>query len=744
MIRAALAGILALGAACAGAQVATAAAPAEDSDPLLVHIDTISPVLPRSGDVEITGTVTNVSDDTFTRINLHAFSSQAPILDTANLAASAGVDPAIYVGPRVTTPGTFDTVDVLDPGETARFSDSVPVELLEIPEGEGVYWIGIHAIGDGATPRDDVADGRARTFIPARPEGGRTQEAAVILPVRHRIWYDGDGRVSGTERWARRLEEGGSLDGILDMADSAGATPYSWLVDPAVLDALDRLAAGNPPRTLAPDPDLPAPEPTDPESPTDGATTATPEAPTTPEAGASPETLNPTPPESTEAPSEADSELAVAAQLWLTRFTELVGTEQVLVLPFGDIDVSAAVRHGGDAYELALTRAAEVMGSRGLSARFAVAPSSDVLTPEAIARTPDSAVILLGDNAFALPPETSGSVVEMLGRKIVVTSTGAEAGGPGPTAASDPLALRQRLLSEAALRQANDDRAPVVVTLPTVWRGEDASSFFTDLEQPWMEVVDVADVAAGTATDALSSDLAYTDEDLTEELDEANFTAAARAMDTATLTETVLTLPTTIESQVRDEVLVTLSEQHRAAPRLARRAADGVDAALRDELAKVTIEAPTSVTLSSDSGKLGTTLVNGLDQPVTVQVAATTDGDLTLDGDSVRELGPQSRSVVRFEASTDQPGTHRVRLSVTTVDGVPLGATAELPIRAARVSALIWVAMVGGALVLFGMIGYRLPGQIRARRRELADKERSDAAAPSSSDPDPGPLPGHA
>ena len=191
----------------------------------------------------------------------------------------------------------------------------------------------------------------------------------------------------------------------------------------------------------------------------------------------------------------------------------------------------------------------------------------------------------------------------------------------------------------------------------------------------------------------------------------------------------MLTLQTTIEAQVRDEVLVTLSEQHRGAPRLALLAAGRVEGALRDELAKVTIEAPTSVTLSSDSGKLGTTLVNGLDQPVTVQVAATTDGQLSLSGDTVRQLGPRARSVVRFEATTTHPGLHRVRLSVTTIDGVPLGSTDQLPIRAARVSALIWVAMAAGALVLFGMIGYRLPGQIRARRRELAATERADAEA---------------
>ena len=77
--RAALAGLLTAGIACVGlvapAEAAPSAPPAKDDDPLLVHIDTISPVLPTSGDVEIGGTVTNVSDETFTRVNLHAFSS---------------------------------------------------------------------------------------------------------------------------------------------------------------------------------------------------------------------------------------------------------------------------------------------------------------------------------------------------------------------------------------------------------------------------------------------------------------------------------------------------------------------------------------------------------------------------------------------------------------------------------------------------------------------------------------------
>ena len=721
VFRAALAGLLTLGFACGAAFAPATAVPAEESDPLLVHIDSISPALPRSGEVEISGTVTNTSEDTFTRVNLHAFSSQTPILDTISLAASAAIDPTEYVGARVTVPGTFDTVDVLVPGETAPFSDSVPVELLGVPDQDGVYWIGIHALGDSSVPRDEVADGRARTFIPARPSSNRSQEAAVILSVRNRVWFGADGRVGGTERWARRLAEGGSLDGALDMAESAGSTPYSWLVDPAVLLAVARLSAGNAPRSIAPDPLVPGQEPTPTETPTDGETDPDPA-----------ETLTPTAPEATDAPSDEDAALAAAASAWLARFTQLVGIDPVLTLPYGDLDVSAAVRNDPTRYDEALARSSEVMAALGLPSRLAVAPGNDVLSPEAISATPPGTTILLGDNAFAIPPSSPSSVVRFLGHEVLVTSTGAEAGGPGPTAANDPLALRQRLLSEAALRLANQDKAPLVVTLPTVWRGEDAASFFADLDQPWLDIVPVTSVAERSAKGVSADNLAYTEADLAAELEPASFTAATRASDAAALLEDVLTLETTLEQQVRDEVLVTLSEQHRGRPALAQQAADRIDDALRDELGKIQIEAPTAVTLSSDSGPWSATLVNGLDQPVSVRVEATADGEMTLtDDDEVRELGPHARSVLRYEASTDQPGVHNVRLAVTSVDGVPLGSADELPIRAARVSALIWIAMAAGALVLFGMIGYRLPGQIRRRRAELSAAHHPEVEPPS-------------
>jgi hypothetical protein len=721
VFRAALAGLLALGSTIGLALAPVAAAPAEVTDPLVVHIDTISPVLPRSGDVEISGTVTNVSDDTFTRINLHAFSSQTPILTASSLVDSAASDPTLSVGQRVTVPGTFDTVDELAPGESAPFSDSVPVELLGIPDEAGVYWIGIHALGDSSVPRDEFADGRARTFIPTRPEGKAVQEASVLIPVRSPVWYDAEGRIGGVERWSRRLGEGGSLDGVLDLAESAGAAPYTWLVDPAVLLAVTRLAAGNPPRSIAPDTSVPGQEPTPTETPTDGTSET-------------PETLTPALPEGEAAPSDDEAALAATATAWLGRFRTLVGSSTVLALPFGDLDVSAAVRQDIERLTQALDRSAQVMTEMTLTAQLAIAPTDDVLSPEAIAATPDSTLILLGDNAFTFPPDSPSSLVRLLGHKVVVTSTGAESGGPGPTPATDPLALRQRLLSEAALRLLGGNTSPLVVSLPSAWRGDDAAAFFDDLEQPWLDVVPLPTVATRSASGVPARSLSYTDADVEAELDGANFSAATRAAETATVFEDALTLQTALEKQVADEVLVTLSEQHRDRPRLASSAAGRINDALRAEMAKVQIEAPTAVTLSSDSGPLGATLVNGLGQPVTVKVRATTDGDLTLTGDEVRKLGPRARSVVRFEATTSKPGVHNVRLAVTTVDGLPLGSSDQLPIRAAQVSTLIWILMAAGGLVLFGMIGYRLPGQIRARRRELAARERGDGTGPDDDD----------
>ena len=682
---------------------AVAAAPRADVDPLLVRITGLSPAqLPSRGPITIRGTVTNQSVEPWTRVNLLAFRSVAPITDATSLAASAAIDPAEYVGDRITTPGTFDTVDVLDPGQTSEFEIRVPRAQLEIGESPGVYWIGVHALGDSSVPRDEVADGRARTFVPLVARTREQIDAAIVVPVRATVWHTADGRVDRMGQWTRALSDGGRLDSILDVADVSGSAPLTWLVDPAVPAAVAQLAAGNPPRTLAPDPN--APEET---AGAEGAG-ATP----TDQPYSAPTPVAPTGDPAAELSAEEQA-AATAATAWLARFRTALASESVLSLPYGDLDVSAAIRQDPSFYDRAMSRGAEVMAGLGVPASPAVAPRDGILSPAALEATTPQSTVLLGDTSFALPPATASSMVRLLGHKVVVTSSGAASGGPAPTAADDPLALRQRLLSEAALRLSSGSTAPVVMMLPADWHPDDPAALFEGLDVPWLRPVSVDAVAARSAESLTATDLAYTDEDLDAELDATAFSAAQGLLAAGDLMAGVLTRQTTLQGQLRDEALTTLSSAHREQPSRAVESAASAAEYLRDQLGSIRVEAPPSVTLSSETGSLGATVVNELDQAVTVQVQARSDGSLELQEQDAIRLAPESRTRILLKITARRLGIHDVRLVVTDKDGNPLGSADELPVRAAQVSELIWYAIAAGGAVLFGAIAVRVVRRVR-------------------------------
>ncbi len=689
---------------------AAAGAPARaDSEPLIVHIDSLSPAALTDNDrpVRITGTVTNQSAEPWTGVNLYAFRSTTPIIDSTSLAASAAIDPEQYVGDRVVEPGSFDTVDLLQPGQTAGFSIRVPREQLGIVE-PGAYWIGVHAIGDSSVPRDEFADGRARTFIPFVEDTRETAEAAVVLPVRDQVRHTAAGRVSGVRRWSASLGDGGRLESVLDAGESAAGAPFTWLVDPAVLATVARLAAGNPRRSLAPDP---AAVPEDDEGAEDSSDP--------PEAVV----LGPGAPLGPPAPPEqqltADKEaVAAVAQAWLDRFLALTAGRTVLSLPYGDLDVSAAATHGPDVHTDAVARGSEVMDALGVAHTPALAPPDGIISPDALRAAAPEGTVLLGGTSFAVPPDAPDSMVRVLDHDVVVSSSGAADGGPAPTSADDPLALRQRLLSEAALGLNAGSTAPVVLVLPDDWYPQDPADLFSAFDVPWLEGVTVPEITSRDAVPVDAADLSYTEEDAEEELGVASFSSARALREQAAVMSGVLTSPNLVRQQATDEALATLSVQQRpraaAAATSARRAANH----LEDQLAGIDVVAPSSVTLSSADGTLGATVVNGLDQPVTVMVRAQSDGSLEVADSDVLRLAPGARSRLLLDVAASRLGIHRVRLVVTDQDGTPLGGSASLPVRAAQVSAIIWYILVFGAALLFGTIVVRVVRQVRRRRAE--------------------------
>jgi hypothetical protein len=676
-------------------QARTVAARAVEEDPLAVTIRQITPsTLPTRGPIVVTGSVTNRSQEVWTSINLHAFVGSTPMTTSEELAEAVETDPAEYVGDRITTTGTFGQVTELAPGQSSSFSIQVPRAEIAA-RAPGVYWFGVHAIGDSTTPRDSVADGRARTFIPLVPRSAEPVPTALVIPLRRQLVHEGDGSIADVEGWAEDLSPGGALDSLLAFGVSAGSRPVSWLVDPAVPDAVRSLVAGNPPRSLE--------DTIGPEEPGGEEGEQSPSASPTQEPAAGEEGGG-------EQPAPPTNPATEPGAAWLSRLPNALGGDDVLALPYGDVDVSAAAERDADAYLRARQRTGSTLEPWGIATRPAVASPGGYLDPAAIPTVRKGTTMLVSDRMF---PDGAPPVARVEGRRLTPTSWSTEQGGPLPGDRHAALAMRQRILAEAAVRSLDPEPSPLVVVLPYDWHPDSTLGFFDGLDVDWVDLTSVSDLPRKPAVEIAAEEIEYPLTQVRRELDAANFASAAALAGLGETLQNVLTRNDTVAAAVGDESLTTLSYASRADPNAARADADHSRAWISTRLASITVDAPRAVTLASNSGRFAATVTNRLDHPVTVTVQALSDEPMTIDAPETIDVAADSSTSVLLEAATDQLGVHNVELLVTDQEGTPLGSTDELPIRSVQVSQVIWVIMGTGVALLFGAIAVRLFRRIR-------------------------------
>ena len=305
-----------------------------------------------------------------------------------------------------------------------------------------------------------------------------------------------------------------------------------------------------------------------------------------------------------------------------------------------------------------------------------------MLSPEALSATPADTTVLLGDNAFASPPEAPE-----LGRAdCSATRSSSPAPAPSPAVPAPPrpttrsrcasgCSARRRSASRPATRRPWSSPCPAGGSPPTPPRSSpgSASRGSTSSASPTSP--------SGPAIGLPASSLAYTETDAAGELDVANFTRRDRrhrhrhpARGGADLSRPRSRPRCATRCWSRSPSSTAASPGWRPRPRT--RVAD----ALRADLGRIQIEAPTAVTLSSDSGPVGATLVNGLDQPVTVRVEA----DDRRRADAERRRRARARAAARAARCASRPrppspASTTCASSVTTVDGAPLGSFDELP-----------------------------------------------------------------
>lgn len=709
------------GTAPASAAPRPAAAPDDTYDaPLAITIDALSPgVLPRSGPLTISGEITNTDLETWTGIALYPVFSSGPdcarygcppaIKTSAGLSDAAASDPTSLVGTRDTNV-RYD-VERLEPGQTLSYTLTIPQAELRARFGDpetGVYWLGVHALGSSATSGNDGnAVGRARTFLPAvRSPNAASVKTAIVLPLRARVAHEADGSLDRTSEWEQALRFDGDLGGPLSFGAAAGGiAPVTWLLDPAVPDAVRELALGNPERSVKPKVE-PGQEP----SPSDDAS---------PSGGSG----------SSGVP-DTDTPLASSARTWLNRAESALRSGTVAALPYGDPDVAAAADVLPSLYRSARQLTGTEVSTWDLDTLPVVAPPNGYLDTTGIDAVDDDATLLLGErmfprDAFSTRPPVGGLIGE---RPVVVSSTSAATGGPGPDEPLAPVALRQRILSEAVvrlLRTGGKSPDPLVVVLPPSVSTTGAQDFWDELRDvPWLDLVGLRDlvVPPGSPADGTSAggrqvdtdELSYPPAQEKAELDGDVLLEAGQLIRAGRTYQSILGEDYTVGTELVAEALAGTSYAMR----------DDVDAASRmtrtkewaqDRLEAISIDAPSGVTLSGTSGSFNIALRNDLDQPVTVDVAATTDSGARIRVANPIRLAPHSRTSVPVDADTTRSGVHNVTLRVVDADGTPLGAEDDLPLRTGQVGVVIWAIIGSGAGILFVAIAIRLVRRFRRR-----------------------------
>lgn len=676
--------VLAAGVALAGCVVLPAAAPAQartaDPTPLSVSIDTLTPsAIPAKGRITITGTVTNNDSVPWLDVNVYPFVSAAPITSVTELAEAAATDPTTEVGGRILVPGDFEDVHDIQPGQSVGFSLQVPRKDLGIT-AQGVYWFGVHALGSG--PEGRTTGGRARTFLPYIARSSGTEQASVVVPIRGRVIRKPDGSLDRLDSWASMLADQGRL-GRLAAIDPSDAQRLTWLVDPAVLDAIEQLAAGDKPRNLGP-------------TISGGSTGPTP--------GASPA-----------AAVQADVALQTAvseAKAWLTRMLPMLKSGTVLDLPYGDLDLAATALHGSSYYQLALDRSHAVLQGLGIDATDYNAPLDGLIDTAGLGLTDPATPMLVSDHA--LPAGTSATRVNADGWNLVVDSSAAADGGPQP---GDPLAgvaMRQRVLAEAAVRLLDPERPPLVVSLPPHWPAYDAAGFASGLGVRWLTLSSPAEATLGGPETTLTrQQLTYPTTEISDELSADAFDQAGRLLKAGRQLQAVLTRNDRIAAEITDEALTSLGYPARGGSGAA--AATSYEW-VRGKLAQISVQAPSSVTLSGASGRFAATIVNNLAQPVTVGLRSDADPGVRVRVPKSVEVAGHSRQTVLLTAHSKKVGLHNVTLHLTDPHGGLLPEQATVPVRSAQVSGIIWAFIGVGCTLLFGAIGARLVRRVRGHQ----------------------------
>ena len=726
----------------APAPQAPSAPPDGDADtPVSMDLVSLTPTsLDPGGTLEAQIDVTNTSSEPVSELELELRTRTARVTDREALTEWQS---DTSTQPRGEALAASDPHEELAPGESVRLT--VRVEAEELGYSEEPYYWGTRRLELTVTG-DEEPLATLRTFVVWRPtDSTDTITQSVLLPM---AAEDPSAMVTDPEAFAASAESG-RLASLRGLAERPGV---DWWLDPALLDP----------------PMMPV------------------------SAGA----------ESADAPSTSDQEDPTtiveyapephSAQL-ATVLEENIDERTVLSMPYAQADTVSL--RDADAERLA-----EVVRAHGEQAwedagTVPRAAAQRVDGPTADAGTLDS-VLATGGTAAIVPSSSlrSDPASSVTPSSVGVYSAPGEDGGdlallaPDPqlsdefshlTAGSDAEQVRQRLLAETATIASEYTTAPRHLLIsPSAEALLDPAATGAALdameEAPWIvsgstgALMDAADQQEWTTDPRSETGELYTlgrigpDEILPSDraedgtwghLDSAE---DPQLLDPAALTglEDAWTQVDTLAAAMEDdasleaprrEIIAGTSTRWRGRPEIpAARAQDASEIAtsLQD---RIEVVPASGYNVISDEVSVPITIRNGLDTPITVRVAVTSDKPLVQVGEPIVVEVPargQADAAVDVEAIAN--GTVTLTTVVTSTDGQPLTEAVDVPLTV-NPSWENWTTLVlviaMGLLVVVGVARARRTGAATRAPGFTGPEDPEELVRTGRSTPDPAPDP---
>ena len=714
----------------------TSTSSADAALPISVVLGGISPSAPQpGGTLRITGRLSNVGLDTVSKLSLALDLSHTSIGDRGTFQnyADNPTDPLPAGLTAVDSAQVSVSQPALDPGQSASFTVTAKVDELLPLQAWRVYEMAL--VASGQTPETASLGastvGRLRTFFPYAPVGitgtGSQVQLAWVWPLVDRphrttdtTWTD--------DSLATELRPNGRLGGLVAAGAAAESqhspppapppkrkhgkhpvkqpparpkppvnpVPLTWAVDPMLVDEAGHM---------------------------EGRYQVGLGTKTTPGAG------------------------TTAAKAWLAALRSAVGGGQVLALPYGDPDITAADRvHLGTAVQLATTAGRDLLHSRlGATPLDYAWPPDGFLDVRAFRTLVAAGVTtfvlsgdafrILGDNSETpsahvqvqqvLPDVVPAEPYDELLSDPVLTSV-VDAGAANPS--DGPLEI-QRTVSELLMIQSERPFDPRDIVIAPDRRWAPTPGYARRLLEatgrvPWVQPIRLDQVLGSPVSNKTiqRGPLVYPASERAAELPTSYLRNVASLRRRLEAFSSIFRGGRSPAGAFNSGVLGLLSSAWRNDLFRAGSDRNALQQTVNQTMGKVRIaSSPGSlVTLTSHSGRVPVTVTNDLSTPVNVEVRIDPTTHLKVkNAHVVRTIPPHSNVPVDVRATAQNSGVFALIVRLYTPGPVsqPYGPGVELRVRSTAYGTTALLITGGATGVLLLTVAVRLARRARAARR---------------------------